>query len=94
MDIKMDTYSGVLWIVGVLAAVLMIGAFRNKTEMIINFVLRGVLGMMMIYFINYFLNGRIPGIEIGYNPVTFLTSGILGFPGVFMLYGINFYMLW
>lgn len=90
----MDTSNGVLWIVGVLAAVLLIGAFKNKTEIIINFVLRGILGMMMIYFINYFLNGRIQGMEIGYNPVTFLASGILGFPGVCMLYGINLYMLW
>ncbi len=49
--------------------------------------------MVMVYFVNYFLSGRIPGIEIGYNPVTFITSGILGIPGVLMLYGINFYMI-
>lgn len=89
----MDIYSGVLWIVGVLAVVLMIGAFKNRTEMVINFILRGVLGMLLIYFANYFLSGRIPGIEIGYNPVTFLTSGALGLPGVLMLYGIHFYMM-
>lgn len=89
----MDTYSGVLWIVGVLAAVLLIGALRNRTEMIVNFVLRGVLGMLLIYFVNFFLSGRVPGMEIGYNPVTFAASGALGFPGVLMLYGIHLYMM-
>lgn len=90
---KMSTYSGILWIVGALAAVLMVGAFRKHVELIINFVLRGVLGMMMIYFVNYFLSGRIPEIEIGYNLLTFCTTGLLGIPGVLMLYGINFYMV-
>ncbi|MGN0377104.1 MAG: pro-sigmaK processing inhibitor BofA family protein [Suilimivivens sp.] len=89
----MSTYSGILWIAGALAAVLMIGAFRNHAEMIINFILRGVLGMMMIYFVNYFLSGRIPGMELGYNPLTFCTTGLLGIPGILMLYGINLYMI-
>ncbi|GFI46724.1 hypothetical protein IMSAGC019_02043 [Lachnospiraceae bacterium] len=89
----MDTFSGGFMIIGILVLVLVIGAAKNKAEWIINFVLRGVLGMVMVYFVNYFLSGRIPGIEIGYNPVTFITSGILGIPGVLMLYGINFYMI-
>ena len=90
---KMDIYSGVLWIVGVLAAVLMIGAFKSRTEMVVNFILRGVLGMLMIYFGTYLFSGQMPGIEIGYNPITFLASGALGFPGVLMLYGIHIYMM-
>lgn len=89
----MDTYGGVLWIVGVLFLVLAIGIFRSRVEWMINFVLRGVLGMLLIYFANYFLSQQIEGIGIGYNPVTFLVSGFLGFPGVAMLFGINLYMI-
>jgi len=33
------------------------------------------------------------GIAIGINPLTILTSGILGFPGLIMLYGINLYKI-
>ena len=51
----MSTYSGILWIAAALAAVLLLGIFRKHVEMIINFVLRGILGMMLIYFGNYFL---------------------------------------
>lgn len=90
----MDTYSGVLWIIGLLAAVFFVGILRSHVELIINFVLRGVLGLFVIYFVNYFLIPEMPGLEVGYNPLTFLTSGFLGFPGVLMLYGIRFYMLW
>lgn len=89
----MDTYSSILWIVGALGAVLMIGSLKNRVELIINFILRGVLGMMLIYFANRFLSQHISGMEIGYNFLTFCTSGFLGIPGVCLLYGINLYMI-
>lgn len=89
----MDSYSEVLWIVGALLLVLFIGACKNRVEAIVNFVLRGVLGMLLIYFANYYIALQVSGIGIGYGLVTFLVSGILGFPGVVMLYGINYYMI-
>lgn len=84
---------GVVLIVGILILVLLMGAVKNQAEWIINFALRGVLGMMSIYFLNLLLADVMPGMKLGYNLITFLTTGILGFPGVAMLYGINFYML-
>ena len=89
----MDTYMGIILIVVILVAVLMIGQMKSQTEWLINFLLRGVLGMMSIYFVNFLLADAFPGLEIGYNAITFLTTGVLGFPGIAMLYGINFYML-
>lgn len=88
----MDTYSGVLWIIGLLGAVFMIGILRRHVEIIINFVLRGVLGLFMIYFANYVLSPFMPEVCVGYNPFTFLTSGFLGFSGVLMMYGVQLYM--
>lgn len=88
----MDRYTGIFFIVGILAAVLLIGIFRNRAEIILNFVLRGISGMLIAYFFNFFLARFMPGVEIGYSFATFLTSAILGFPGVAMILGINFYM--
>ena len=66
----------------------------NKiAEMVVNFILRAVLGTIAIYFINEFLSWQQINILIGINPLTILTSGILGFPGIAALYGINLYML-
>ena len=89
----METQTGIYFIVGILVVVLLIGILRNQAELLINFVLRGISGMLLIYFLNFFLQSSMPAIGVGYNLVTFLTSGFLGFPGVAALFGINFYML-
>lgn len=89
----MDTYMNVFLIVGILVLVLLIGAMKSRAEWIINFVLRGVMGMMIVYFLNFLFADTMPDMRIGYNSITFLAGGFLGIPGVAMLYGINFYML-
>ena len=62
-------------------------------EWVINFLFRGVAGMLGIYFINMLLAGSVGGVSIGYNMISFLLSGVLGLPGIVLMYGINFYML-
>lgn len=79
---------------GNLVIVLLIGLVKSRAEFIINFVLRGVTGMLIIYFVNFLLAEKIPSLCMGYNLVTFLASGVLGLPGVALLYGVNLYMNW
>lgn len=64
---------------------------EERPGMIFNFFIRALIGMAIIFFVNYFLDSQ--GIEasVGMNGVSFLTSGILGVPGVALLYGIVFY---
>lgn len=73
--------------------VLLIGVIRRKSEILINFVLRAVMGTIAIYFINQLLAYQQLNMGIGINPLTVLTSGSLGFPGLILLYGINLYKL-
>lgn len=87
----MDKYAGFIMIITVCGIVLLIGAFRKQSEFIINFILRSVFGIISIYFINQFVIWQKIDIAVGINPLTVLTSGILGFPGLLLLYGINFY---
>lgn len=89
----MDNYIGIIMITVSCILVLLIGAFRKKKEWIINFVLRSVTGTVAIFFMNGFLLSQGFSIAIGVNPITVLTSGILGFPGLVMLYGINLYKI-
>lgn len=89
----MENYLGTALIVGVCVLVLMIGALRRRAEWLLNMILRAVLGMISVYFINAFLAGRGIGIRVGINEITFLTSAILGFPGIAALYGLGFYQL-
>ena len=69
-----------------LLLVLIIG--RKKPDYLIQFFLRVGLCYVAIYFINNALLDK--GIEmyVAMNAVTFLVCGFLGFPGLFLLYGM------
>ena len=62
-------------------------------EKVLNFVMRAVLGTIAIYFINTALEKVGISLGVGINAATVLTSGILGFPGLLVLYGIGIYRL-
>lgn len=87
----MEKFGDIAAILAVCALVLIIGAMGRKIEWLINFVLRAVMGTIGIYFLNGLLIAQNISAVVGINPMTFLTSGILGFPGLIVLYGINFF---
>ena len=57
----------------------------------VNFLIRAIVGLAIIFFVIEFLDGQGISSGVGMNPVTVLTSGTLGIPGVALLYGITFY---
>jgi inhibitor of the pro-sigma K processing machinery len=87
----MEKIGGMAAIIGVCALVLLIGILGKKAEWLVNFVLRAVMGSVGIYFLNYLLAIQNISVAVGINPATVLTSGILGFPGVLVLYGIDLF---
>ncbi len=92
-DWMMGNAGGAFVIIAVCLIVLAIGAMGRKVEWLVNFILRAVMGTVGIYAINYMLAGRQLQVAVGINPFTVLTSGILGFPGVAVLYGIHFFKI-
>lgn len=65
---------------------------ENKlASVIINFIIRAILGMGLIFFINQYVLPDENALNVGLNAVSFLTSGTLGIPGVCLLYGILIY---
>lgn len=92
-EIIMVNANGVLAILGVCLIVLIIGALGRKVEWLVNFILRAVMGTIGIYCLNYLLASRQISVAVGINPLTILTSGILGFPGIAVLYGIHFFKI-
>ena len=63
---------------------------EQKPQLFSNFIVRAIIGCAMIFFVNEFLGAQGITVQVGLNPWTVLTSGILGLPGVALLYGINF----
>ncbi|MBQ9134459.1 MAG: pro-sigmaK processing inhibitor BofA family protein [Lachnospiraceae bacterium] len=87
----MENQTGILVVVAVCALVLLAVAMRKRAEWLMNFILRGVFGTLGIYFINMFMTNAGMVSSVGINLTTVLTTAILGFPGVFVLYGIHFF---
>lgn len=64
---------------------------EKRSYLFTNFIIRAIVGMALIFFVNEFLGSQGIAVRVGMNPWTVLTSGILGIPGVALLYGISFY---
>lgn len=68
--------------------VLLIGLLKNRAQILLNFLVRMVLGVIGILFVNNLLATQGISLAVGINPITLLTSGSLGFGGVALLYAI------
>ena len=87
----MDTKMGMLVLAGICVVVLAIGFLRRKAEIILNFLVRAVLGVMGICFVNMMLAKAGIAVAAGLNLLNVLTVGSLGTGGLALIYGILFY---
>lgn len=83
----------ILLIMGVCVLILLALAWRRRLEWLLNFLLRGVLGAVAIYFINLAVTAQGYPALVGVNPATVLTCSVLGFPGLAALYGLQIFHL-
>ena len=66
---------------------------KRSYSFLFAFLTRAILGMTLIFFINQCILPPNSSINVGLNPISFLTSGTLGIPGVCLLYGITWYQI-
>lgn len=85
MDMKMSMQI----LAGVCGLVLVILIMRKKAQFFLNFLLRTGIGAVAILWINNVLMQQGIAVSVGLNPVTLLTSGSLGIPGVALLFAIS-----
>ena len=89
----MELYQGAFLIIAVCGIVMLILAVKTNSHLILNFILRSITGSLAIFGLNFLLEIQGYSVSIGLNLGTVLTSGILGFPGVILLFGIKIYSL-
>ncbi len=85
----MDHTMGIVMIGAACLLVLLAAAMRSRTQLLLNFILRAVLGLLLIWFVNAFLDGRGIPVHVGLGGVSLLVCGALGAPGALLLYGIQ-----
>ena len=84
---------GMIIIILMCGFILLILAMKTRSHLLLNFLLRGLYGSVVIILTNYLFDSMGISLEIGLNPITLLTCMILGFPGLLLVFGINFFML-
>lgn len=67
--------------------------YEAMVDRLINIILRTICGGILIFFINMLLNRWGITLGIGVNAVTLLISGILGLPGIGVLYCLGIYKM-
>ncbi|WP_343210212.1 pro-sigmaK processing inhibitor BofA family protein [Anaerolentibacter hominis] len=82
-----------LILLAVCAVVFVISLFAKKGQLLGNFILRSILGIVAIYFVNTILSMNGVVLSVGINGLTILLSGLLGVPGLALLYGISYFVL-
>lgn len=67
--------------------------FRKNYDMLLNYLLRTIMGCVAIYALNSILYATGINIGVGLNGLTILAVGVLGIPGYIMLYLISIYFM-
>lgn len=86
----MEMGQGILCLAVVCAFILLIAGWQKRMSVLKNFFLRLVTGAVVIFAANVILGKMGVDVSVGLNPVSMLTAGTLGLPGVAVLYGISF----
>ena len=89
----MDNGMVVLIMTGICALVLLIGLLKRRAEILLNVLVRTIMGCVAIIFLNDFLQKQGIPVSAGLNPLNILTIGSLGAGGFALIYGILFYSL-
>ena len=87
----MEHPENLLWIIGAAVLLFAISFLGKKAEWFLNLVLRSVFGVIFMYFINWGIETLGFTVAVGINAATALAVGILGFPGILVLYGLAVY---
>ncbi len=74
---------------GACGLVLLIAVLKQRAQILLNFLVRLILGAVCIYLVNDFFAAQGISVAVGLNPISLLTSGTLGFSGVALLYAIS-----
>lgn len=85
----MDVVMSMQIVAGVCGLVLVIVFSKRKMQFFLQFLLRTGIGMAAILWINSLLLQQGIQLSVGLNLVSLLTSGVLGFPGVALLFAVS-----
>ncbi|TCL00079.1 sigmaK-factor processing regulatory protein BofA [Natranaerovirga hydrolytica] len=80
-------------IIIIIACLLIMGVsiIVKKTHLVVDFFIKSVVGLFGIYLINEILQLANVTIKLGLNIINAIIIGLLGFPGIILLYALAVY---
>lgn len=78
-------------IIAICVLLILYGLIKHRFDMLVNFGLRIVAGVLGIYIANNLLGKFGMALDVGINGTTTLTVGLLGIPGFLLVYGVALY---
>ncbi|MBR1391580.1 MAG: pro-sigmaK processing inhibitor BofA family protein [Lachnospiraceae bacterium] len=84
----MQKETGILIIGGICLLILLVGILKRRAELLLHFLVRLIVGVAGILFLNQFFQNQGIGLYVGLNPISAATVGVLGTGGLAALYGI------
>lgn len=88
MEISQDT--GILIAGAVCLLVFLFVLIRSRPHLLVNFLFRSVFGLIGIWLTNGLLEAVGLSVRVGLGAAGFLAGGILGIPGLVLLYAVAF----
>jgi len=80
-----------LSIFGIVFFLVFLHAIKNRPDYLVLLGIRGLLSYVLIQLINYMCSAaHLPALILS-NPLTLSAGGLLGFPGILLLYAIKLY---
>lgn len=88
----MDSTYIIFLILGISVLIYVLSYIKKRPTAILTFLCRLTVGLVYIYIFNSFCSARGLSTYIGINLPTALVSGILGLPGVMLLYMASLFL--
>ena len=76
------------YVFGIILVYVIARLFLVPIKILLKLVYNALIGGLLLWFLN--LGGGFIGLHMGINPITALTVGILGIPGVILLFVIQY----
>lgn len=87
----MDHKTILLILFGLVLLIFLCSLIKNRPEHLILLGVRSLLSYILIQFINFVCNTAHLPVLVLANPITLTAGGLLGFPGILLLYAARLY---
>ena len=86
----MESSESIMLMIVICVGFMLFVVFSKPIKYVLKVLLRGGVGIIGIYILNFVTASM--GVSLGLNFLTFFVTGVLGIPGLLLLYGLSIFL--